>query len=80
MLCFAWLAMADCFGLRRPSPKQPSRHATKAQDFSAGPGRDETFYACTAGHGFKLVAQQRMTARSGRFDQPDPPPQHAAAR
>ena len=31
------------------------------QDFPAGPGRDETFYACTACHGFKLVAQQGMT-------------------
>jgi hypothetical protein len=31
------------------------------QDFPAGLGRDETFYACTACHGFKLVAQQGMT-------------------
>ena len=31
------------------------------EDFAAGPGRDETFYTCTACHGFKLVAQQGMT-------------------
>ena len=31
------------------------------EDFPAGAGRDETFYACTACHGFKLVAQQGMT-------------------
>ena len=31
------------------------------EEFVAGPGRDETFYACTACHGFKLVAQQGMT-------------------
>ena len=31
------------------------------EDFPAGLGRDETFYACTACHGFKLVAQQGMT-------------------
>jgi hypothetical protein len=31
------------------------------EDFPAGPGRDDTFYACTACHGFKLVAQQGMT-------------------
>ena len=30
-------------------------------EYPAGPGRDETFYACTACHGFKLVAQQRMS-------------------
>lgn len=30
------------------------------EEFPAGPGRDETFYACTACHGFKLVAQQGM--------------------
>jgi hypothetical protein len=33
------------------------------EDFPAGPGRDETFYACTACHGFKLVAQQGMNRR-----------------
>ena len=33
------------------------------EDFPAGPGRDDTFYACTACHGFKLVAQQGMTRR-----------------
>lgn len=31
------------------------------EDFVAGAGRDDTFYACTACHGFKLVAQQGMT-------------------
>jgi len=31
------------------------------EEFVAAPGRDETFYACTACHGFRLVAQQGMT-------------------
>ncbi len=31
------------------------------EEYPAGPGRDETFYSCTACHGFKLVAQQGMT-------------------
>ena len=31
------------------------------EDFPEGKGRDETFYTCTACHGFKLVAQQGMT-------------------
>jgi mono/diheme cytochrome c family protein len=33
------------------------------EEFPAGPGRDETFYTCTACHGFKLVAQQGMSRR-----------------
>lgn len=33
------------------------------EDYPAGSGRDETFYTCTACHGFKLVAQQGMNRR-----------------
>jgi mono/diheme cytochrome c family protein len=33
------------------------------EEFAAGPGRDETFYSCTACHNFKLVAQQGMSRR-----------------
>ena len=33
------------------------------EEFPAGAGRDETFYACTACHGFKLVTQQGMNRR-----------------
>lgn len=33
------------------------------EDFPAGKGRDDTFYACTACHGFKLIAQQGMSRR-----------------
>lgn len=33
------------------------------EDFPPGPHRDDTFYACTACHGFKLVAQQGMNRR-----------------
>lgn len=33
------------------------------EEFPAGPGRDETFYTCTACHNFKLVAQQGMNRR-----------------
>lgn len=36
-------------------------------EFVAGKGRDETFYACTACHGFKLVAQQGLS-RAGWED------------
>lgn len=33
----------------------------------AGPGREETFYGCTACHAFKLVASQGMTRQ--RWDE-----------
>jgi hypothetical protein len=36
-----------------PSDEQP-------EDLPAGPGRDETFYACTPCHNFKLVSQQGL--------------------
>lgn len=35
----------------------------KPEDYPAGPGRDDAFYACTACHGFKLVAQQGQSRR-----------------
>ena len=38
------------------------------EDFPAGPGRDETFYACTACHNFKLVAAQGLSRE--RWDDP----------
>jgi hypothetical protein len=37
------------------------------EDFPAGPGREEAFYACVACHNFKLVAAQGMTRE--RWDQ-----------
>lgn len=33
------------------------------EEFPPGPGRDETFYACTPCHNFKLVAAQGMNRR-----------------
>ncbi len=33
------------------------------EDYPPGAGRDDTFYSCTACHGFKLVAQQGMSRR-----------------
>jgi hypothetical protein len=33
------------------------------EDYPAGPGRDDTFYACTPCHGFKIVAQQGQLRR-----------------
>jgi hypothetical protein len=33
------------------------------EEFPAGPGRDETFYACTPCHNFQLVAAQGLNRR-----------------
>ena len=33
----------------------------RPEDLPDGPGREETFYACTACHNFKLVAAQGMS-------------------
>jgi hypothetical protein len=33
------------------------------EDYPAGAGRDDTFYACTACHGFKLIAAQALNRR-----------------
>ena len=53
LLCGPALAQAPAF---TPSDEAP-------EDFPAGPGRDDAFYACTACHGFKLVTQQGQTRR-----------------
>lgn len=37
-----------------------------AEMFPAGPNREETFYFCSACHGFKLVAQQGMSREKWR--------------
>ncbi len=59
---FAWAAVA---GLLWTAPAMAQSTFTPSdespEDFPAAAGRDETFYACTACHGFKLVAQQGMT-------------------
>jgi hypothetical protein len=50
-----------------PSPfAQPAQFVPRdesPEDFPEGPGRDDTFYSCTACHGFKLIAQQGMNRR-----------------
>jgi hypothetical protein len=49
-------------GAMAQSPAFAPRDETP-EEFPAGQGRDETFYACTACHGFKLVAQQGLNRR-----------------
>ena len=62
MVRLAWLAMAGML-LIAPAMAQTTftpREESPAE-FAEGAGRNEAFYACTACHGFKLVAQQGMT-------------------
>ena len=35
----------------------------KPEDYPSGRGREDTFYACTPCHGFRVVAQQGQTRR-----------------
>ena len=62
MLRLAWLAFAGLLWIA-PTIAQTTftPRDESPEEFPAGQGRDETFYACTACHGFKLVAQQGMT-------------------
>jgi hypothetical protein len=39
----------------------PSEESPK--DYPVGVGREETFFSCTACHGFKIIAQQGMVRR-----------------
>ena len=55
------LLSAGCAGVAQPPQFMPRDE--NPEDYPAGAGRDDTFYACTACHGFKLVAQQGMTRR-----------------
>jgi hypothetical protein len=41
--------------------KAPKPREEQPEDYPDGPNREDTFYFCTACHGFKIVAQQAMT-------------------
>jgi hypothetical protein len=49
-------------------PKTFTPREESPEEFASGPGREETFYTCTACHNFKLVAQQGMSRR--QWDEP----------
>ena len=64
-LALAAIVLSPVAGLDQRSLAQaqftPSEETP--EQFPAGAGRDDTFYACTACHNFKLVAAQGMTRR-----------------
>jgi mono/diheme cytochrome c family protein len=53
-----WCALLPC-GVLAQTTFTPRAEAP--EEYPAGPGRDDTFYACTACHGFKLIAAQGLT-------------------
>jgi mono/diheme cytochrome c family protein len=59
LLAAAWLTPSAATAQTKVPGYEPGEE--KAEDFPAGAGRDETFYACIACHNFKLVAAQRLT-------------------
>ncbi|WP_065754161.1 hypothetical protein [Bradyrhizobium paxllaeri] len=62
MLRLAWFAVAGALWMAPASAQTAFTPRDESpEEFAAGAGRDETFYACTACHGFRLVAQQGMT-------------------
>lgn len=63
-------AAAGLIGFAAAALAQPQGFTPREEnpeEFAAGPGRDETFYTCTACHNFKLVAQQGMSRQ--RWDE-----------
>ena len=60
---FVTTAFLACAGLAAAQQPSFTPRDESPEELPAGPGRDETFYSCTACHGFKLVAQQGMSRR-----------------
>jgi hypothetical protein len=65
LACVLALAVAAFAGAAMPQFMPASAQTLKQtdespEDLPPGPGRDDTFYLCTACHGFKIVAQQGM--------------------
>ena len=64
MVCALMTCGLMICGLALPAAAQQfTPRDENPEDFPAGAGRDDTFYACTACHGFKLIAQQGMNRR-----------------
>ena len=59
-LAIAALASSATAAAQTPAPEFRAGDE-RAEDFPDGPGREETFNACTGCHNFKLVAAQGMT-------------------
>ena len=54
-------SIAGVVGFAAAQPRQFTPREEGPEQFPNAPGREETFYSCTACHGFKIVAQQGMS-------------------
>lgn len=61
LLAILALALATASAAAQTPGFTPSDE--KPEDYPAGAGRDDTFYACTPCHGFKIVATQGQSRR-----------------
>jgi hypothetical protein len=63
MLRFVLVAIAGWLLMAPANAQTPTftPREENPEEFPAGAGRDETFYACTACHNFKLVAAQGLS-------------------
>jgi hypothetical protein len=60
-IMFAALAVATLFASLPAVGETYTPGQENLEDYPNGAGREQTFYACIACHGFKIVAQQGQT-------------------
>jgi len=60
-IMFAALAVATLFAPLPAVAETYTPGQENLEDYPDGAGREQTFYACIACHGFKIVAQQGQT-------------------
>ena len=63
VLVFAVLVLSPSLTTAQQAASPFTPRDENPEDFPPGAGRDDTFYSCTACHGFKLIAQQGMNRR-----------------
>ena len=63
LVVFGILTIGLALSAGPASAQQFTPRDESPEDYPAGAGRDDAFYACTACHGFKLVAQQGQNRR-----------------
>jgi hypothetical protein len=63
VLVFAMLVLSPSLTTAQQAASPFTPRDENPEDFPPGAGRDDTFYSCTACHGFKLIAQQGMNRR-----------------
>jgi hypothetical protein len=63
LFVFAMLSGGVALSPEHTSAQSYTPRDESPEEYPAGAGRDDTFYACTACHGFKLVASQGQNRR-----------------